>query len=402
MGIFSHSRLKAFEQCQLKYKFRYIDMLESKIEQSVEAFLGEMVHLTLEKLYKDLKFQKLNSLQELLEHFNAEWKKNWNPGIIIVRESYTEENYKKMGEQFVKDYYFKHYPFDDGKVIGLEHKVMIKLDTEGRYTLQGFIDRLMTTGDGKYEIHDYKTNANLPYEEYLKEDRQLALYALAVLNNYQDAKDVKLIWHFLAFDKSIVLQKTREDLEKLKTETMRLIDKINSTTAFEPRKSNLCDWCEFRPVCPEWKHIYKTENLPVNEFLDDPGVVLVNKYVGLQEEKKKHCDRIDEQLEKIKEAMISLCEKEGALTLNGSDQTARIWVKDVLKLPGKSEEGRGELETLIRESDLWNKFSQLDTFLLAKIVQEKKLPPILTSQILQFAKKEKVERVYLKKKNLED
>ncbi len=401
MAVFSHSRLKTFEQCPLKYKFKYIDQVESKIEQSVEAFLGDLVHKTLEKLYTDLKFKKENGLQDLLDYFNSEWKKNWNPAIIIVRKEYTDENYRKMGEQFIKDYFNRHKPFDDGKIIGLEKKVTMKLDNAGAYRLQGYIDRLMTRGDGKYEIHDYKTSATLPYEEYMKEDRQLALYALAVLKKYQDAKDVKLVWHFLAFDKSIVLEKTQEELEKLRQDTIKLIDKISSTKTFEPKKSQLCDWCEFRPICPEWKHVYKTESLPPNEFLNEPGVQLVNKYVSLQEEKKKHCERIDCDLEKIKEAMIKLCEKEGSLTLNGSDYMARIWVKDVLKLPGKAEEGRKELETLIKESDLWGKFSQLDTFLLSKIVEGKNLPPILTSQILQLAKKERVEKIYLKKKKEE-
>lgn len=396
--IFSHSRLATFEQCPLKYRFKYIDQIEPRIGQGVEAFLGGMAHKALEKLYRDLKFKKENSLQGLLDYFNSEWKKCWNPAILIVRKEYAEENYRKMGEQFIADYYNRHKPFDEGKVVGLEKKVTIKLDHEGAYRLQGYIDRLMTTGDGKYEIHDYKTSATLPYEEYLKEDRQLALYALAVLKKYQDAKDVKLVWHFLAFDKSIILEKTQEELERLRQDTIKLIDSVRSTKKFEPKKSSLCDWCEFRPICPEWSHIYKTESLPPNEFLNEPGVVLVNKYAALHEEKKRHCERIDSELEKIKEAMVKLSKNEGSLTLNGSDHTARVWVKDVLKFPGKSEEGRRELETLIKESDLWEKFSSLDTFLLSKIVQGKGLPPILTSQVMQLAKKESIEKVYLRKK----
>ena len=78
MPTFSHSRIGCFEQCPLKYKFNYIDKLETEIEDTVEAFLGKRVHETLEKLYKDLKFQKLNTLKELLDFFNSEWKKNWN------------------------------------------------------------------------------------------------------------------------------------------------------------------------------------------------------------------------------------------------------------------------------------------------------------------------------------
>ncbi len=398
MSIFSHSRLSTFEQCALKYKYKYIDLLESKIEQGVEAFLGEMVHKALEKLYTDLKFQKKNSVEEILEYFNSEWKKSWNSAILFVRKDYTEENYRKMGEQFIRDYFRRHEPFEEGKIIGLEKHITIDLDPEGKYKLQGYIDRLMTTGDGKYEIHDYKTSATLPYEEYLKEDRQLALYALAILNSYQDAKDVKLIWHFLAFDKTMVLQKTQEELDKLKKETIGLIDKVNSTKTFGPKVSKLCDWCEFRPICPEWKHVYKTEALPSNEFLSEAGVQLVNKYVVLQEEKKKLSEKIDSELEKIKEAIIKLCEKEGIVMLNGSDHTARIWVKDVLKFPGKTDTGRKELETIIRQCDLWGELSDLDVFKLSKIVEQKQLPPIVASMILQFARKERIERVYLKKK----
>ena len=113
-------------------------------------------------------------------------------------------------------------------------------------------------------------------------------------------------------------------------------------------------------------------------------------------------ERIDPELEKIKEAMIKFAEREGIVTLNGSDHTARIWVKDVLKFPGKSDDGRKELEAILRNSELWNKFSELDIFTLSKVVQEKKLPPIVTSMLMQFAKKEKVEKIYLRKKEKEE
>ena len=65
-ALYSHSRLSTFEQCPLKFKFAYIDKIETEIEETIEAFLGSRVHEALEKLYKDLKFQKLNTLKELL------------------------------------------------------------------------------------------------------------------------------------------------------------------------------------------------------------------------------------------------------------------------------------------------------------------------------------------------
>jgi len=48
MMIYSHSRLAAFEQCPLRFKFQYIDKLKPDIKQSIEGFLGNKVHDTLE------------------------------------------------------------------------------------------------------------------------------------------------------------------------------------------------------------------------------------------------------------------------------------------------------------------------------------------------------------------
>ena len=50
MTIYSHSRLSTFEQCALKFKFKYLDKVETDIEQTVEAFLGDFVHRALEKI----------------------------------------------------------------------------------------------------------------------------------------------------------------------------------------------------------------------------------------------------------------------------------------------------------------------------------------------------------------
>ena len=234
MTVFSHSRITCFEQCPLKFRFKYIDRLEAPGKETVEAFLGSMVHSALEKLYRDLRFTKANSIEDLIAWFRNEWKKRWSDEIIIVRKGYTEENYRKMGETYIRDYYRRYHPFDQARTIALEEKVNISLDPGGRYRLQGFIDRLAYAGKGVYEVHDYKTKFNIPVKEYIEDDRQLALYALAVLHNYQDAKRVKLVWHFLSVDKEVVLEKTQEELEQLKKDTMGMIDLIRSEREFPP------------------------------------------------------------------------------------------------------------------------------------------------------------------------
>ena len=64
MVVYSHSRLSTFEQCPHKFKLQYIDKVETEVEQSVEAFMGVRTHETLEKLYRDLQYQKENTLDD--------------------------------------------------------------------------------------------------------------------------------------------------------------------------------------------------------------------------------------------------------------------------------------------------------------------------------------------------
>ena len=214
--MFSHSQISCFEQCPYKYKLKYIDKVRPEIEQTIEAFMGSMVHDALEKLYKDLRFQKMPAVDDIILYYNEQWEKNWNPAILIVRKGYTAENYKKMGEAYIRDYYESHRPFDRAKTVGLEQRIVLDLNEDGKYMLQGYIDRLAYAGKGVYEVHDYKTNFNIPVKQYLEDDRQLALYALAVLDNYQDARRVKLVWHFLSVDKEVVIEKKQQELDRLK------------------------------------------------------------------------------------------------------------------------------------------------------------------------------------------
>jgi putative RecB family exonuclease len=398
MTLFSHSRLSCFERCPLKFRFRYIDKLEAPREQGVEAFLGTLVHSTLEKLYKDLRFKKINTLEELLDWFRQEWKRNWSNDILIVRKDYTQENYRKMAEDYIRDYYKRYHPFNQTRTIALEEKVLISLDPEGKYRLQGYIDRLSYAGKGVYEVHDYKTNFNIPIKQYLDDDRQLALYSLAVLHNYHDAKKVKLVWHFLSVDKEVVIEKTQRDLDMLKRDTIQLIDRIRAERDFPPNPGPLCQWCEFRSECPAQKHIAKVERYPPNRFLNEPGVKLVNRYAELKRKEKEFRERVGEELAQIQEAIFKYAEKEGVQAISGSEVLAKLWSRECIRFPRKDDPGREELEEIIRSSGQWERSSMLDTWELERLVSEGRLPQDVIKRLSKFAKRERVQRIYLNKK----
>ena len=250
MVIYSHSRLSSFEQCPLKFKYRYIDKIIPEIEKTIEIHLGLAVHDTLEWLYTEIQNNKLPTIDQTIVYYADKWQQTFTPEIRIVKKELTAKDYFEKGVQFILNYYTTHQPFDDG-TIEIEKRILINLDEQGEYKLQGFIDRLVHNQETQeYEVHDYKTANFLPSQEKLDKDRQLALYSIGIKDAFGQDKEVCLIWHYLAHNKKICSRRTNQQLQQLKKETIELINKIESTKEFPPCKSQLCNWCEYKSMCP--------------------------------------------------------------------------------------------------------------------------------------------------------
>lgn len=397
MPTFSHSRLETYETCPLQYKYHYIDKVKVEQEDTVETFLGSWVHQTLEKLYTDLKFEKLLSLKELITYFNKQWKENWNSTVKISKKEYTPENYREMGVRHLTDYYNRYKPFDQGKVIGLETTDM--LDIGGGYKFHIRIDRLVDVGNGIYEVHDYKTSNSLPKQQKLDEDRQLAMYSLWVKLNFKDCKKIRLIWHFLAFDKEMESFRTISQLEDLRKEVVAQIKKIEDAKEFPANETALCNWCDYQSICPLFKHEIELKEKKVNEFLNDSGVKLVNTYVKLKAKQKEYNSEIDEKLEKLKEALIEFCKKEGVEVVVGSDNKISIKEQESMKFPAKGSEEREELIKLLKKMGKWNEVTDLDIHALANIVKDKEWAEKELKKLEKFETIDKNWRLSVKKKD---
>lgn len=325
MPVYSHSRLSTFEKCPLQYRFRYLDRIK-RDTQSIEAFMGKRVHEALEKLYRDLQMSKRTSLDELVAGYQKSWRQNYSEKIKIVKTEYTADHYRQVGERCLVDYFRRYDPFDDGQTVGLEERIHLSLDEnpdpnqKGRYQLQGYIDRLVRAGPGVYEVHDFKTSSSLPSDADLRKDRQLTLYQMAVQKRFRDACDIRLVWHYLAFDQKLTSERTPEEIERHRRQTIGLIDTIEETKAFPPKESALCRWCEYRDICPVQKHLVKVEALPENEYLKEDGVRLVDRLAALQDQKRG----VEKEIARVEEAILAYSDREKATVLRGSGHTARV------------------------------------------------------------------------------
>jgi len=392
MPVYSHSQLSMYEECPLKYKLRYRDKIKRDVE-GVEGFLGTMVHDTLKKCYDNVRFTRVNSLSDLLAYYNKIWQENWHDSILIMKQDLTQEDYRALGEKMIGTYYERYSPFDSDITISTEMGLNFALDDEKKYRMTGYIDRLSRTQDDVYEIHDYKTSSHLPGQEDADNDRQLGLYHIGIQRKWPQIGNIRLIWHYLAFDTELVSHRTPEAILNLVQDTKSLINEIELAQDFPPRESSLCGWCEYPDLCPLRKHFVKVEALPANEYLNEPGVVLVNKYVALKNEAKE----IDQEMGKVKEAMLDYARREEIELMKGSDYKARVKFDEKLKFPSKNDAERQELDNAIKEAGKWAEVSQLDISSLTHVIENDLWGKELIGQVMKYGKIEEISSVTVSK-----
>jgi putative RecB family exonuclease len=248
--LFSHSRLSSFEDCAKKYEYRYLLKIPRDVE-SIEGFVGKRVHEVLERLYIATGKGHVPTLPQVLHRYNALFDEHYDAERVrIVKTENSPDDYRANGERSLSNYYRRHYPFDADETLGIEEHVVFDLDEAGRYGIQGYVDRISRTRDGTIEIHDYKTSRWVPNQAKIDENRQLAFYQIGIADRFGADSAVRLVWHYVFRNQTRTSTRTPEQLEALRAETIRLIDRILVASRYEPKTSTLCGWCEYNDICP--------------------------------------------------------------------------------------------------------------------------------------------------------
>ena len=353
MATYSHSRVSCFENCPYQYKLRYIDRIKPEVPTTIEAFMGSMVHEALEQLYKLKKFKKRIAKASIIKFYRDIWAKNYSEDILVVKaekENVGAENYKKMGEKFISDYFDRMKPFEQITILGLETMDRMTLKDGNQWHVR--IDKLGCDNEGNYFVCDYKTNARMKDQEEADEDRQLALYSLWVKDKFKDVKSVKLIWHMLAFNKDAVSERTDEQLEKLQQDIIDRIKEIESTTEFPRNQTALCNYCGFKSECPSFKHEIELEKIEeIKKFKENEGVKLVDEF----SEVKTKLAEYKKAEEDFREKLIAYAKQFGIDVVYGSNKKCSVKEFDKIVMP----EDKEEFIKLLKEKGLWDECSMV-------------------------------------------
>ncbi|MBI5623868.1 MAG: PD-(D/E)XK nuclease family protein [Elusimicrobia bacterium] len=391
---FSFSKLDTYKGCPRRYRYRYVDKIVRE-RRTVETFLGECVHGALEELYGRLQHGKTSSLDEILAVFGAKWKAGWSPEIVIHDKALSADDFKRVGEDCLRTYFGAHAPFSDDRSHEVEKKLGLSLavDVDGtalECRIEGYLDRLSFPKEEPeaVEIHDYKTGGHLPTQEVVDANFQFDVYDLLVRSQYPRTKEVRVLLHYLRFNR--VLSPSRDprldQTAKTRAVLESLIRSVRRDHAWEPHKSQLCDWCEYRDICPLWAHVEKVKALSSAAARKDDGVRLVDELGGLEEKKKDLKDEL-RRLEKVEEGLRALifdyagalmaAEGEKTFVVSGTEGEAVVSEKEELKFPTKTHapDRLRELEGLLKDMAVWRDVSRVDTGLLVEGAKARRWDP---------------------------
>jgi putative RecB family exonuclease len=374
---FSPSKLDVYKNCARRYQYRYVDKI-SRRRKTPETVVGVAVHAAFEELYGLVSGGKVPTLPEVQALYEAALDSEWDETVQLKDARFTRADWKNVGRGCVELYYAAHAPFSEDRTVAVEKRVGFPLVVEGHeYRIEGFVDRLSLAPDGAFEIHDYKTAKSLPNQEHADADWQLALYEIAVRREWPDAKAVRLKWHYVRHGKTLTSERDAAARARLLDEVSRTVAAIKHDHEFKTNKGPLCDWCEYRDLCPEFAHAEKIAALPPEERRSDDGVRLVNALAEVEAKRRRVKDELktlDLEKDGLDERVADFAAKAGVTTVAGDAVEAAVSFKDDVHLPTKTHEPDklAELEKDAKAGPLWAEVARLDGHALLEGVRARR------------------------------
>jgi putative RecB family exonuclease len=247
----SPSRASDFKQCPLLYRFRAVDKLPAP--PSPAAARGTLVHAVLERLFDLPPDQRTPQAAQAL--LGPQWdalveEEPELAAMITADERLTPESWFDDAQALIETWFTLE---DPTRLEPAERELYVETELDG-LVLRGYVDRLDVAADGAMRVVDYKTGRS-PSELFEgKALFQMKFYAL-VLWRLRGEVPRLLQLVYLGNGEVVRYAPDEHDLLSLERNLKALwaaIERAATTGDWRPKTSRLCDWCDYRELCPAW------------------------------------------------------------------------------------------------------------------------------------------------------
>src|SRR3989344_2542279 len=364
----SYSSIECFRNCPLKYKYQNIDKI--KAPKNIDALFGSSIHNSLKFMFQ--RGPLYPTLDQIIDFFRTVWEQKKLPMDAEALDSSAETVYYKEGISLLEKFYKNNPPWNYN-VVDMESRFEFEIDdpkTGEKHTLSGIMDRIDKNADGGFEIIDYKTKRKIPGQKEIDNDLQMSIYQLGLVKKWPhiDASKIKLSFYFLKHG-----------------------EKIKDGNNFPPTPSPLCDWCEYRQMCPMWKHLYKKQNEKDKIKNQEELNRIIGEYFRLKDQNSQNSDRLDE----LKTFVYGFMDEQKVERVFGEDGylTRTIKEKNVYDLE--------KIKDILKPVGKWDEILEPDEKKIDKILPS--LSDELKEKLLSFSEKKKTVTLNARlKKSLND
>ncbi|MDN5794669.1 MAG: PD-(D/E)XK nuclease family protein [Intrasporangium sp.] len=260
VAALSPSRASDFMACPMRYRFRVIDRLPSP--PTVAAARGTLVHAVLERLFDLPRAER--TLEAALGLVPGQWRRLVleEPDLAdLLVEHGGGSNSASASRAHSGDWFGGAGALlqtwfgleDPTRLEPAERELYVETDLDG-LVLRGYVDRLDLAPDGAMRVVDYKTGRS-PSERFeAKALFQMKFYALVL---WRQRGEIPRMLQLVYLGNGEVLRHVpdEQDLAGVERKIRALwaaIEHAARTGDWQPSPGRLCDWCEYRAICPAW------------------------------------------------------------------------------------------------------------------------------------------------------
>lgn len=251
VAALSPSRASDFKNCPMLYRFRVIDRLPSL--PSAAAARGTLVHAVLERLFDLPAEERTPAAAAAL--VPEQWARlvDEEPELARVLDADDDgapDDWYAQAVVLIN----RWFTLEDPQCLEpAERELYVEAEVDG-LILRGFVDRLDVAPDGAMRVVDYKTGRS-PSELFERSSLfQMKFYALVL---WRTRGVVPRMLQLVYLGNGEIVRYLPDEADLLATERniqslWAAIQRSAETGDWRPRTSKLCDWCDYRDLCPAW------------------------------------------------------------------------------------------------------------------------------------------------------